>query len=447
MRDQDYITAFRFGFGLGPAEVFDPYTELHAAQDKADTAQGPVAMRDRFAAWADMGQYVNAEAKSPAARLKERAFSALLEKRDLHEAIINAVASRLMFTERLALFWGNHFSLGSGNAAAARFAAPAQAGIRNAMFGNFQDLLWSAVMNPAMMSYLNLQQAIGPNSMAGKNTNRGLNENLGREILELHTLGVRGGYTQQDVAALSRLLTGWHFDGVTGDVQFLARRAEPGSKSFLGKTIGGKSPVADDLVEAFAMLTKHSATARFIATKLVLHFLGPGLIDISDKVAAAFVETSGNLSACYDVLLQASAKLPPTQLQYRNDFVFLISALRALPLRKGVLDFVELPGGRPKPNAATTGAMSIVRQRLWLAPSPAGWSDDPAYWRSPSIMLARLQLIPRLARLSEVLDPVVWADQVLGPLLRPTTREAVALAPNRLQGMGLVLASPEFNRR
>ena len=168
---------------------------------------------------------------------------------------------------------------------------------------------------------------------------------------------------------------------------------------------------------------------------------------ISDKVAVTFLETSGNLSACYDVLLQASAKLPPTQLQYRNDFVFLISALRALPLRKGVLDFVELPDGRPKPNPATTGAMSIVRQRLWLAPSPAGWSDDPAYWRSPSVMLARLQLIPRLARLSEVLDPVVWADQVLGPLLRPATREAVALAPNRLQGMGLVLASPEFNRR
>ena len=447
MRDQDYITAFRFGFGLKPAEVFDPYTELHAAQGKADTGPGVAAMRERFAAWADMGQYVNAETKSPESRLKERAFAALLEKRDLHEAITNAVASPLMFTERLALFWGNHFSLGSGNAAAARFAAPAQAGIRQAMFGKFQDLLWSAVMNPAMMLYLNLQQAIGPNSRAGKNTDRGLNENLGREILELHTLGVGGGYAQQDVAALSRLLTGWHFDGVTGEVQFLARRAEPGLKIFLGRAIGGDKPAANDLAEAFAMLAKHPSTAHFISTKLVLHFLGPGLTDISDKVAVTFLETSGNLSACYDVLLQASAKLPPTQLQYRNDFVFLISALRALPLRKGVLDFVELPDGRPKPNPATTGAMSIVRQRLWLAPSPAGWSDDPAYWRSPSVMLARLQLSPRLARLSEVLDPVVWADQVLGPLLRPATREAVALAPNRLQGMGLVLASPEFNRR
>ena len=447
MREQDYITAFRFGFGLKPAEAFNPYTELHAAQGKADTAPAIAAMRDRFAAWADMGQYVNAETKSPESRLKERAFAALLEKRDLHEAITSAVASPLMFTERLALFWGNHFSLGSGNAAAARFAAPAQAGIRQAMFGKFQDLLWSAVMNPAMMLYLNLQQAIGPNSRAGKNTDRGLNENLGREILELHTLGVGGGYAQQDVAALSRLLTGWHFDGVTGEVQFLARRAEPGLKTFLGRAIGGDKPAANDLAEAFAMLAKHPSTAHFISTKLVLHFLGPGLTDISDKVAVTFLETSGNLSACYDVLLQASAKLPPTQLQYRNDFVFLISALRALPLRKGVLDFVELPDGRPKPNPATTGAMSIVRQRLWLAPSPAGWSDDPAYWRSPSVMLARLQLIPRLARLSEVLDPVVWADQVLGPLLRPATREAVALAPNRLQGMGLVLASPEFNRR
>jgi uncharacterized protein (DUF1800 family) len=446
MQDQDYITAFRFGFGLGPAEVFDPYTELHA-KGKADVALGSAAMQARFEAWAEMGRYVNAEARSPEARLKERAFSALLEKRDLHEAITAAVASPLMFTERLALFWGNHFSLGSGNAAAARFAAPAQAGIRNAMFGNFQDLLWSAVMNPAMMQYLNLQQAIGPNSRAGKNTNRGLNENLGREILELHTLGVDGGYAQQDVAALSRLLTGWHFDGVTGEVQFLARRAEPGSKSFLGKSIGGLMPAQNDLAEAFAMLAIHPATARFVSTKLVLHFLGAGLTDIRDKVAATFLETSGNLSACYDVLLKASAKLPPLQLQYRNDCVFLISALRALPLRKGVLEFVELPDGRPKTNPATTGAMSIVRQRLWLAPSPAGWSDDPAYWRSPSVMLARLQLIPRLARLSEVLEPVAWADQVLGPLLRPATRQAVALAPNRLQGMGLVLASPEFNRR
>jgi uncharacterized protein (DUF1800 family) len=304
MQDQDYITAFRFGFGLGPAEVFDPYTELHA-KGKADVALGSAAMQARFEAWAEMGRYVNAEARSPEARLKERAFSALLEKRDLHEAITAAVASPLMFTERLALFWGNHFSLGSGNAAAARFAAPAQAGIRNAMFGNFQDLLWSAVMNPAMMQYLNLQQAIGPNSRAGKNTNRGLNENLGREILELHTLGVDGGYAQQDVAALSRLLTGWHFDGVTGEVQFLARRAEPGSKSFLGKSIGGLMPAQNDLAEAFAMLAIHPATARFVSTKLVLHFLGAGLTDIRDKVAATFLETSGNLSACYDVLLKA----------------------------------------------------------------------------------------------------------------------------------------------
>jgi uncharacterized protein (DUF1800 family) len=447
MREHDYITAFRFGFGVKPAEVFDPYTELHAADGRADVTRGTMAMRERFAAWAKMGQYVNTEAKSPEARLQERAFSALLEKRDLHEAIANAVASPKMFTERLALFWSNHFSLGSGNAAAARFAAPAQAGIRHAMFGNFQDLLWSAVMNPAMMLYLNLQQAIGPNSRAGKNTDRGLNENLGREILELHALGVGGGYKQQDVGALSRLLTGWHFERLTGEVQFLERRAEPGAKSLLGKTIGGKTPVADDLFEAFATLAKHPATARFISTKLVLHFLGPGLTDISDKIAATFLETSGNLSACYDVLLQAAAKLPPTQLQYRNDLVFLISALRALSLRQGVLDFEELPDGRPKPNPATTGAMSIVRQRLWLAPSPAGWSDEPAYWRSPSVMLARLQLIPRLARLSGVLDPVVMADEVLGPLLRPATREAVTLAPNRLQGMGLVLASPEFNRR
>lgn len=445
MQERDYIRAFRFGFGVAAGANFDPRAEL--AQSRRATQQGTEAMAARFAIWDAMSKRVNESAHAPEVVEQEKALSAILEQRDVHDEISGAVRSPLVFTERLALFWGNHFSLGSGNAGVARLTGPHSAILRGAMFESFRELLQAAVLSPAMMLYLNLQQAVGPNSRAAKNTGQGLNENLGREILELHSLGANGGYSQQDVGALSRLLTGWHFDWISGVVSFAERRAEPGTKHFLDHAIGGPKPTADDLGLALDAITNHPSTAQFIAAKLVLHFFGPEQDELVRKLAVVFQTSSGDLPTCYSFLFDAAEDMPLVQFQFRNDVVFVIAALRALRLRDSVLDFEIRDTGRPKSNPATTGALSHLRQKLWLAPSPAGWSDQPSYWRSPSVMMARLQVIPRLARLAQVEEPVAWAATVLGPLLRPATRNAVSLAPNRLQGMGLVLASPEFNRR
>jgi uncharacterized protein (DUF1800 family) len=442
MQERDYIHGFRFGFGA--TTNFDARQELEIQHSKDNAAQ---ALSDRFAQFVEVSQKVKDSKRDPMIVEEERALSAVFQQRDVHEAIVQAVNSKHMFTERLSLFWSNHFCLGLGNATVSRLAGPYVAVLRQNMFGRFRDLLAAAVLSPPMMSYLNLQQAIGPNSPAGTKSKKGLNENLGREILELHSLGVEGGYTQQDVGALSRLLTGWRFDPVTGEVGFVLRRAEPGSKTLLGQVIGGQTASAQDLNVAFDVLSKHPATAKFIAKKLVLHFFGPGFSDVSAEIAQVFTQTDGDLKQVYASLLEASNKLEKNSSQFRNDAVFLIAALRALPLRENILKFELRDNGRPKSNPATAGAFVQLRQKFWLAPSPAGWPDMPDYWSSPSVMTARLRHIPRLVRFANAIEPVAWAEQVLGPYLRPATRKVLELAPNRLQGMGLVLASPEFNRR
>ncbi len=442
MQERDYVRGFRFGFG-GEAG-FDPAAELHATYSHE---LGATEMRKRFAMFSEVRLKIKQSQRDPMVVEEEKALSALVQYQDVHGAVVQAMQSKRMFEERLALFWSNYFCLGTGNSTVARLAGPHVHVLRDHMFGRFRDLLKAAVLSPAMMHYLNLQQAIGPNSPAGQRSKKGLNENSGREILELHSLGVTGGYTQKDVGALSQLLTGWRFAPDTGVVSFAPHRAEPGAKTLLGRVIGGSKARAEDLEQAFDVLATHPSTAGFIARKLVLHFLGPGQDDVEARVSQIFLNTSGDLRQCYAALVEIAETLPLQLTQFRNDAVFLISALRALPLREGVLNFEMRENGRPKSNVATTGAFSLLRQKMWLAHTPAGWPDMPSYWMAPSVMAARLRVIPRLVRLATVEEPVAWADRVLGPLLRPATRSVLQLAPNRLQGMGLVLASPEFNRR
>lgn len=441
MQERDYINGFRFGFGA--SEGFDPYRELSTPP----TSFGVAQMKARIAAFAEVRQQVRDSKRDQAMSEKARALSALAQDRDIHDAIVGAVQTPQTFTERLSLFWSNHFCLGRTSGTVSLLAGPHAQILRDYMFGRFSDLLKAATLSPAMMQYLNLQQSIGPNSIAGQKANKGLNENLGREILELHSLGVKGGYSQNDVGALSRLLTGWRYNGKTGEVGFSGRSAEPGTKMLLGHAIGGDKAQAADLEAAFEILARHMATAQYICEKLVLHFLGPGNPQIVKRMVDVFQTSQGQLRHVYAVMLEEAQSAEMLRNHYSNDVVFLISALRALPLRSDALNFEVRASGRPKSNPVTSGAFSQLRQKFWLAPSPAGWPDDPSYWMSASVMSARLRLIPKLVRLAEVQEPMAWAEHILGPLLRSSTRDVLQLAPNRLQGMGLVLASPEFNRR
>ena len=445
MKDSDYIRAFRFGFGVTPGKGFDPMAEIKSADTDAAMAAFLAERKERFAVLSKAKENVRDSGRSKDSKKALNALTVRLNQGDIHNAVVHALQSKRMFTERLALFWSNHFSLGLGNLVLRRVAGLHVAALRPHMFGRFRDLMQAGIMSPAMMEFLNLQQAIGPNSKAGQKFGKGLNENLGREILELHTLGVDGGYTQADVLALSKLLTGWRYDPDTGELGFAVSRAEPGAKTLLGKSFGDKRPAESDLQSAFDMLATHPSTARFVCGKLALHFVGPGQGKLAKRLADIFLRNDGQLAPVYEALIEA-AEGQPLQ-QFRNDAVFLMSALRALPLRKGVLDIKDDDDEKAKGIQVTVVAFKNLRQKLWVAQTPEGWSDDPAYWRAPAVMGARLKVIPRLIKFAETTDPIAWSENLLGPLLRDQTKRAVSLAPNRLQGMGLVLASPEFNRR
>ena len=177
------------------------------------------------------------------------------------------------FGERLAMFWANHFAISAAKGPHVRVIAGAfeREAIRPHVFGRFADMLLAVETHPAMLFFLDNQQSFGPNSVAGQNRKRGLNENLAREILELHTLGVNGGYTQDDVTSLARIITGWTVVGREGRLGppgtfvFFANAHEPGDQRLLGKTYvdagfeQGRAALID--------LARHPATATHVAVE------------------------------------------------------------------------------------------------------------------------------------------------------------------------------------
>ncbi len=445
MSESDYITAFRFGFGAMPNKSFDPANELKTLPTPDPSIDQVLSVRI-LAERAQQKAYKDS-GRAPEEKKKLQELFRDYELADLDAEIKNAASSDAMFTNRLAAFWANHFCLGKGKQILRSISGLYETSLRQKIFGNFSDLLITAELHPAMVSYLNLDESIGPHSKAGQRTGKGFNENLGREILELHTLGVDGGYAQADVIALSKILTGWHIPKDQGEVQFTPNRAEPGAKTLLGQSFGGDRPNPEDTYAAFESLAKHPATAKFIGTKLARHFFGPQSAAAAKAIADVFLSSKGNLVEVYHTMLALNDASAPLGAQNRTDFEFLVSALRASPLRAHAFDEQQKQDGAEKPNPITSGAMQNLTQQLWKAPSPKGWPDDPAFWISPTIITARLKLIPAIVRHYQDVDPLIFAEAALGPLMTPNTRSTIKLASNRLQSIGLVLASPDFNRR
>ena len=443
MTENEYITAFRFGFGI-MSKKFDPETELSISlANKTDLQIASTRILETRNALKDYRQ----SARDPALKKTLQDLLQSYAIGDLHTAIMEAATSDAMFTHRLSAFWANHFSLGKGKQILRSVSGIYEPVLRQKMFGTFSQLLIAAELHPAMVYYLNVDESVGASSKLGQRKGKGFNENLGREILELHTLGINGGYSQSDVIALSKLLTGWHISSDTGNVEFTLNRAEPGSKSLLGKSFGSAKAQAEDLHNALGALADHPATAHFISTKLARHFFGPNSENSAHALAATFKSSGGNLTEVYQTLLSLKEAKAPLGGQNRNDYEFLISALRASPLRPNVFDEEQKKDGSAKPNPIVRSAYRGFTQKLWQAPSPKGWPDDPGFWISPTVMTARLKQIPTLVHQYSDVDPLVFADAALGPLLSANTRNTLKLASNRLQSIGLALASPDFNRR
>lgn len=353
-----------------------------------------------------------------------------------------ALEAETGFGERLVQFWSNHFCIGATKSNMTRIMAGAyeREVIRPHVFGRFEDMLLAAESHPAMLDFLDNRLSIGPASPAGKRRGRGLNENLAREILELHTLGVSGGYAQVDVTNLARIITGWTVVGreavlgFPGSFAFNAGLHEPGAPELLGKPYG--QPGKEKGLAALTDLARHPATADFIAIKLVRHFVAddppPALVR---DLSAVFRKTEGNLAAVSRALIESDAAWSAEPTKIRSPQEFLLAAFRAL--------------GRKAEFGPIAGPLGTMGQPFWQPSGPNGYPDGNEAWASPEGIKTRIDVAAGWGRQAagSVPDPRALTEDILGPLLSPETRAAVARADSKPQALALLLMSPEFQRR
>lgn len=382
------------------------------------------------------------------------------KRRKLLRAMIMADADRCIqtmrrwtgtdqgFRERLVFFWADHFTA-FPKAGLLQYGAPGyvEEAIRPNMTGRFEDLLIAAVTHPVMLLYLDQVRSAGPGSAAATKRperNFGVNENLAREVLELHTLGVDGRYSQDDVRQLARLLTGLSTDR-NGVFQFRTAYVEPGPKTVLGRTYGGDDQV-ESIHAALRDLARHPDTARHVAWKLATHFVSDtpetGLVD---HVAARYEETGGDLMAVYTAMIEHPASWDPVFRNVKPAADFVGSACRALAVPAAAFDRMELRDVRQ----SFLGPMREMGQ-TWQRPNgPDGWPEEDIAWITPQSLAVRLGWAMAAPRrlLDDLPDPRRFAESALGTLLPPRVEFAAKAAEQRHEAIGLVLASPAFQRR
>jgi uncharacterized protein (DUF1800 family) len=347
----------------------------------------------------------------------------------------------LGFGERLVLFWSNHFcvSVQKGQITRATAGALEREAIRPNVFGKFSDMLLAVEKHPAMLFYLDNRQSIGPNSRAGKNRNSGLNENLAREILELHTLGVNGGYTQGDVTSLAKIITGWTFVGAgeklgpAGSFVFTANRHEPNDQIVLGKTYRDNGVEQGE--QALRDIARHPSTATHIARKLAAHFVAdeppPALVE---RLAKVFRDTDGDLAEVSRALISHDDAWKGEMVKMRSPYEWLVAITRF--------------SGAPKEFGQVLNPLNILGAPLWSVPGPNGYPDTFAHWGSPESMRARLDLSATFARrLGDRFNPSELAEGLFDSALSNDTAQAIRRAESKHQGLAILIMSPEFQRR
>ncbi len=374
-----------------------------------------------------------------------------------------AATTDAAFRERWTLFWANHFTVSATKAITGTVVGPFEAeAIRPHVFGRFEDLLGAAETHPAMLTYLDQIQSIGPDSQAAQFQKRGrravggadgvqpapkrspgLNENLAREIMELHTVGIDGGYTQADVTEFARAMTGLSIgapnggrggDGQYGTAVFRDQAHEPGVRTVMKVSYpqGGQQQAGAILTD----LAAKPATARFICTKIARHFVAddpsPALVA---RLEAAWTSSLGDLSRVAEALINAPEAWAPQQAKFKTPYEFLVSSYRA----------AGTPG---LPFERVAPIMTSLGQKPFSAASPKGWPDDAQSWAAPDAIVKRMQFAQMFSTGAVGdRDPKQLAAQALGERLSPDTAKAIARAESRPEGFALLLMSPEFQRR
>jgi uncharacterized protein (DUF1800 family) len=453
------IAANRFGFGARPGEL--KALGLNARDGlRAQLQGGPPLLGETLPASRDLLAQALAQREKLQARQGTGQPDAIEAAKALRDVYLPAyvadvlarfraaVTSPRSFIERLVQFWSNHFAVSVDKVQVLGLAgAMEREAIRPHVLGNFADMLLAVEQHPAMLLYLDNQQSMGPNAQAARVAGKrgrdaGLNENLGREILELHTLGVDGPYTQADVRSLATLITGWSIGGERGRLRggepgvFFFREAfhEPGSGVLLGKRYAAGGLAQG--VAALRDLAGNAHTARHLATKLVRHFIAddPPAAAV-DAVAKAYSNSGGNLAATCRALIDAPEAWQAPLAKFKSPADYVYSTWRALDLDVGT-------------QQRELRVFEELGQRSFQPGSPAGWADRSADWDGSAALMKRLEWAQGLSqRLGVQKNAQQLAGEMLGDTLSPTTGRAISRAQDGAQALTLLLCSPEFMRR
>lgn len=365
--------------------------------------------------------------------------------------IARAVGPDAGFGERLVQFWADHFTVtAAGNVFNSAMAlAFVEEAIRPNLTGSFAEMMFAAETHPRMLTYLNQERSFGPGSVLARKRpkkNLGLNENLAREMIELHSLGVDADYSQKDVRQLAKLLTGLTYN-FRNDRRFRPGMAEPGAETVLGKSYGSSRwGSIRDVRAVIEDLAHHPATADHIARKLAVHFVSddppPELVE---RLAARFRESGGNLSGLYLELAEAPELAAQFRQKVRQPFDFIIAALRAVGLDRDAVMAMS-------PNQATVRLIrpqTAMGQKWQMPRGPDGWPESAGAWATPQGIAARIDWATR--QLPKLVDRVSDPRKVLQSCLADTASEplrwAVPKAESELEGLAVILGSADFNRR
>ncbi|MCC2979172.1 DUF1800 domain-containing protein [Sphingomonas sp. IC4-52] len=386
----------------------------------------------------------------PALELRRQARGSLRKHyvRAVNARVDAAVSTPTPFAERLVHFWSNHFAVSVEKISVSPLAGAFEfEAVRPHVMGKFSNMLKAVERHPAMLLYLDQASSIGPGSAFGQRPrviarNRGLNENLAREILELHTLGVRTGYGQNDVVELARALTGWTVPGIgprtsavgmTGGFEFVPELHEPGARTVMRKTYPEEGQAQAEAV--LEDLAQHPATARHIATKLARHFAGdtpaPAMVA---RLEHAFLRSGGDLPAVYRALISSREAWVAAPVKFRSPWEWSVAVLRAL-------------GSHLADAGSAVGLQEQLGQRVWRPGQPSGFDDMAATWAGSDALMRRVEAAERLAQRSGAVYAVSLAEKIFPGAVSVATLEALKRAESGGQALALLLVSPEMMRR
>jgi len=434
--------AARFGYGIRPDQPrFAGGLLAQLAGQDPITRRFPVAnTRTRFNKLAGLRAARN---QGPEALKQARRQFTAQASRDMMQLVARAVANPRGFRERLFAFWHDHFSVSPKRANESyMLAGYFNDAIRPHISGRFSELLKAVITHPSMLIYLDQNASTGPNSAIGQRRNKGLNENLAREVLELHTLGVNGPYTQDDVRQFAELLTGLGI-GPKG-MRYVRNRAEPGAEQVLGQSYGGGRERLENIYQFLENLALNPATARYLAQKLVVHFLGPqSRPALVVDMAAAYLDSGGELRAFYEVLIAHPAALAANAPKVRPPLEYAITVLRALDFNPQTIVDAPLQDARKLGRQLTA-----MGQRPFRPSGPDGWPEAAENWITPPQLAARISWVGQVARsYANDRDPRTLLGAVLGDSAPEFLSFAVTGAATKWEGVALLLVSPALMRR